>query len=408
MTGMRWLSRWVWVALLLSAVAACQASDDLEPGPAPAEGEISMGGSALGGNAQTTVLGRAVLANENIVQDPAWIAHEVHLAEDETVEHSHEFAFLYAKEGPHRLTLDADRQVLEPGSGAEVAASTMHRHEGAEGASVFWEIRLAPPGSALPGELDNVRPIFESQVGGKIPPRPLAVFVYVLVPSGGQTSVHTHPGPELIYTISGTIEYENKLIGTKVMGPGEFEGIPPGVPVQKRNTFEQDAEFLSWFLVDGAQPFASPARFPAPGIEGENLALLENGASVVGVSSNYQDRPKDSAFGANNALDGDPTTEWSSNGDGDEAWIEIELPEVTQVRTIGFWTRTMGDSAQVFSFRVVTDRDEIYGPFELGDAASVYYFDTDFTAQRLRFEAVDTSGGNTGAIEIEVYGEPAG
>ncbi len=408
MTRIRRLPRWVWVALFLSAAAACQASDDLEPGPAPAEGEISMGGSALGGNAQTTVLGRAVLANENIVQDPAWIAHEVHLAEGETVEHSHEFAFLYAKEGPHRLIVDAGSQALEPGSGAEVAASTMHRHEGAEGGSVFWEVRLAAPGSPLPGELDNVRPIFESRVEGEIPTRPLAVFVHVLVPTGGETSVHTHPGPELIYTISGTIEYENKLIGAKVMKPGEFEGIPPGVSVQKRNKFEQDAEFLSWFLVDGAQPFASPARFPAPGIEGENLALLENGASVVSVSSNYQDRPNDSAFGANNALDGDPATEWSSNGDGDEAWIEIELPEVTQVRTIGFWTRTMGDSAQVFSVRVVTDRDEIYGPFELGDAASVYYYDTAFTARRLRFEAVDTSGGNTGAIEIEVYGEPAG
>ena len=405
MTGMRRLSRWVWVPLLLSAAAACQASD---PGPAPVEGEISMGAGALGGNAETTLLGRAVLESEDISEDPAWIAHEIHLAEGETVEHSHEFAFLYAKERPHRLTLDADHQVLEPGFGAEVAAGTTHRHEGANGRSVFWEVRLAPPGSALPGELDDVRLMFESQVEGEVPPRPQAVFVYVLVPSGGQTSVHTHPGPELIYTISGTIEYENQLIGAKVMEPGEFEGIPPGVPVQKRNTFERDAEFLSWFLVDGAQPFASSARFPAPGIEGENLALLENGASVVSVSSNYQDRPNDSAFGANNALDGDPATEWSSNGDGDEAWIEIELPEEMQVRTIGFWTRTMGESAQVFSVRVVTDRDEIYGPFELGDAASVYYFDTDFTAQRLRFEAVDTSSGNTGAIEIEVYGEPAG
>ncbi|MCI0891958.1 MAG: hypothetical protein J4N65_05290, partial [Chloroflexi bacterium] len=63
---MRRLSRWVWVALLLSAAAACQASDDLEPEPAPAEGEISMGGSALGGNAETTVLGRAVLESEDI------------------------------------------------------------------------------------------------------------------------------------------------------------------------------------------------------------------------------------------------------------------------------------------------------------------------------------------------------
>ena len=55
---------------------------------------------------------------------------------------------------------------------------------------------------------------------------------------------------------------------------------------------------------------------------------------------------------------------------------------------------------------MVTDLDETYGPFELDNAADVHYFDVDLTAERLRFEAIDTSGGNTGAVEIEVYGEP--
>ena len=36
----------------------------------------------------------------------------------------------------------------------------------------------------------------------------------------------------------------------------------------------------------------------------------------------------------------------------------------------------------------------------------IFYFDTKITGKRLRFEAVDTSGGNTGAMEIEVYGDP--
>ena len=66
----------------------------------------------------------------------------------------------------------------------------------------------------------------------------------------------------------------------------------------------------------------------------------------------------------------------------------------------------MGSSAEVHTFRVITDDGQAYGPFTLADAGSIHYFTTDFTAQRLRFEAVDTSGGNTGAVEIEVYGTP--
>ena len=50
-----------------------------------------------------------------------------------------------------------------------------------------------------------------------------------------------------------------------------------------------------------------------------------------------------SAFGAANALDGDPATKWSSAADGDGAWIDVELPSVTNVTSVGFWTRTMGD-----------------------------------------------------------------
>ena len=69
------------------------------------------------------------------------------------------------------------------------------------------------------------------------------------------------------------------------------------------------------------------------------------------------------------------------------------------------WTRTMGDTAQVNSFQVTTDLGETYGPFTVDSATVIYRFDTQFTAKRLRFELLDTSGGNTGALEIEVYGE---
>lgn len=139
---------------------------------------------------------------------------------------------------------------------------------------------------------------------------------------------------------------------------------------------------------------------------GTNLALAANGGAVIGVSSNYGGGPNTGTFGADHAIDADPTTEWSSDGDGDAAWIEIGLAERTRVSSIGLWTRTMGSSAQIESFQVVTDQGEVFGPFALSDAGGVSYFDTDMLTQQLRFEVVSSSGGNTGVVEIEVYGEP--
>ena len=137
-----------------------------------------------------------------------------------------------------------------------------------------------------------------------------------------------------------------------------------------------------------------------------NLASAQAGARVVGVSSNYGGGSDDSSYGALKAVDGNPSTQWSSDGEGDEAWIEVELAAETRVTRVGFWTRTMGSSAQIGSFQIVAERGETIGPFDLADASQAYYFDTDFTARRVRFEVVTSSGGNTGAVEIEVYGEP--
>ncbi len=112
------------------------------------------------------------------------------------------------------------------------------------------------------------------------------------------------------------------------------------------------------------------------------------------------------SFGANNAIDGDLNTQWSSNGDGDHAWIEIDLGKEFTIDAVGFRTRTMGSSAQISQFRVITDKGEMLGPFDIADASQVYYFPVNTTAQTLRFEVVKSSGGNTGAAEIEVYVAP--
>ena len=397
----------VLAALLIAACGGEPAVDDSVQGVESASsGGVSMGGGALGGNAETTLLAQRVL-EQDLFGDLAWVTHETRLDAGETLEHTHEFAFVYARDAAHVLGVGPDNRQLGAGEGAAVEAGTAHRHGASDAPSLFWEVRLAAPGSAPPPNTANAQLVFESDPLEGIPSNLQATFVLVLVPVGGETSVHTHPGPELIYQLTGRINYENAIIGVREMGPGTIEGIPPRIAVQKRNPFEQDASFLSWFLVDSVQPFASPARFGAPDLYGENVAQRDKGAQVAGTSSVFGGGDNDSAWGANMAIDGDPTTQWSSDGDGDGAWIEIELPVETHVTAIGFWTRTMGTSAQILSFRVVTDRGEVDGPFRLDNASSIYRFETDLIAKRLRFEAVDTSGGNTGAVEIEVYGDPA-
>ena len=93
-------------------------------------------------------------------------------------------------------------------------------------------------------------------------------------------------------------------------------------------------------------PVGAPAK-PS----GQDLALLANGARVVGTSSNFGGAGNSETWGGNQAIDGDASTQWSSDGDGNDAWIEIELAAETRVTGLGFWSRTMGSSAEVHAFR---------------------------------------------------------
>lgn len=127
---------------------------------------------------------------------------------------------------------------------------------------------------------------------------------------------------------------------------------------------------------------------------GENVATT---AEVVAVSSEFSDE-----FSATNAIDGDPATEWSTDGDGDDAWIALDLGEPVDVVGVGYHSREMGDGTSVVnSFTVTVDDDRTLGPFSAGAGQSVV--DAEFTGQTVRIDAVDSTGGNTGAVEIEIY-----
>jgi len=161
---------------------------------------------------------------------------------------------------------------------------------------------------------------------------------------------------------------------------------------------EPDTEYvyrLQGTAPDGSIYVSDTMRFrTAAGAVGgpPNLALE---ASVTGVSSEFSE-----AFAAANAFDGDASTEWSTRGDGDDAWVEIDLGSPQAVSEITFRTRSMSDGSSVTDlFSIIADGTRV-GEFMADTAVTV-----DLEAQSLRFDVVSSSGGNTGAIEIVILGE---
>jgi quercetin dioxygenase-like cupin family protein len=226
------------------------------------EDDRGAGVGGLGGSARVDTLARTDLATRPS-GEASWIADEVRLEPGDVIEHSHELAFAYARRGSQTLRAGGAERSIPEGGGAAVPADSRHRHAAGERGAVLWEIRLARPGAAPAAGVTRASRLFESEPLEGIPVPAEASFLSVSVPPrGGRTTVHTHPGPELIYQLSGRIDYQNALIGTKRLGPGALEGIPPGTAVQKRNPFSRPAVFLSWFLVDPDRPFAPKASLP--------------------------------------------------------------------------------------------------------------------------------------------------
>jgi hypothetical protein len=137
----------------------------------------------------------------------------------------------------------------------------------------------------------------------------------------------------------------------------------------------------------------------------ENLASPLRGADVVGFSSAFGGAGVNDRWGPGMAFDDNPNTEWSTDGDGNQAWVEVQLAGPARVDTLTFHTRSMSDGSSITdAFTVTTDRGETFGPFQVAGGDGPASFEVDFTAEKLRFDLVETTGGNTGAVDIGVYG----
>ena len=145
---------------------------------------------------------------------------------------------------------------------------------------------------------------------------------------------------------------------------------------------------------------------PADASSELNLLSAAAGARVTAVSSNFGGAANDQTWGADSAFDGSGGTAWSSNGDGNDAYIVVEMATPARLEAVSVWTRVMADgSSRTIEFTLTTDSGEVLGPFELRDAEQAYRFEIDVVTQTLRLDVVRSTRGNTGLVEFAAYGE---
>ncbi len=129
---------------------------------------------------------------------------------------------------------------------------------------------------------------------------------------------------------------------------------------------------------------------------GDNLSLT---GTVVETSSEFSD-----AWAGPNAIDDDTTTEWATAGDGDNAFIVIDLGSEKEIAGVEFLTRSMADgTATTTEYTVTVDSGDVLGPFSAGNLSDPMFTELATTGQFFRFDIVNSTGGNTGAIEIRLF-----
>jgi hypothetical protein len=129
----------------------------------------------------------------------------------------------------------------------------------AESAGKVWLFTLGPAGGSSAGSTKV------AEVG---PLAPVMATQYLLRineasgPPGSITPVHTHPGSESFYVVTGeqSIRTPQGLIQVKV---GQPDTGPGGdTPLQVSSSGSTDLHALVMFMVDATKPFSSPAKLP--------------------------------------------------------------------------------------------------------------------------------------------------
>jgi hypothetical protein len=128
-----------------------------------------------------------------------------------------------------------------------------------EVAGKVWLFTLGPKGAATPGG-NKVAEI------GPVPPVTAPEYLLRIVHSGGppgaKTPVHTHPGSEAFYVLTGRVAQKTPHGVSHADAGQTMNGHGADMPMEVSSSGTNDLDQLVMFVVDATRPFMSPAKFP--------------------------------------------------------------------------------------------------------------------------------------------------
>jgi hypothetical protein len=141
-------------------------------------------------------------------------------------------------------------------SEAEAAASPTSLVAGAAGK--VWLITLGAPGETSPGG----SPVTEI---GPLPEVTASEYLLRVNgargPLGSKSVVHTHPGSESFYVLSGQLgQTTSEGVATLVEAGGSTPGLEPETPMEVFSGSATELETLVMFVVDATKPFSTAAH----------------------------------------------------------------------------------------------------------------------------------------------------
>jgi hypothetical protein len=119
-----------------------------------------------------------------------------------------------------------------------------------------WLFTLGPSGGSTPGG---------SKVAEIGPVPPIAAPEYLLRinlaggPPGAKTPVHTHPGSEAFYIVTGRLSQRLPQSTRDVVAGAWMNGQGPDTPMVVMSSGSTDLQALVMFVVDATKPFSSHA-----------------------------------------------------------------------------------------------------------------------------------------------------
>jgi quercetin dioxygenase-like cupin family protein len=128
----------------------------------------------------------------------------------------------------------------------------------AEISDKVWLLTLGPKGGATAGgtRVAEVGPITRVTA-----PEYLIRLNNAVAAPGSKTSVHTHPGTEAFYILSGKVSQKTPNGVSSVEAGQSLPGFGPNTVMEVSNPGTVPMNALVMFLVDATKPFSVPAMF---------------------------------------------------------------------------------------------------------------------------------------------------